>query len=136
MTSPRSTTYAKAPRHDAALINYRATHGIYPTGNHTLTLSKATLRVRLSQPATPHTRKSSDLLGADDLERLVDEDVVRPVDADVVDFVLAVAQLHQPVDDAPGVGGQRSFGRLIRGRSADDRTRPLTVARRDLTDLL
>ena len=80
--------------------------------------------MRLSQPATPHTRKSSDLIGADDLERLVDEDVVRPVDGDVVDFVPAVAQLHNTVDDAPGVGGQRSFGRLIRGRPADDRTRP------------
>ena len=42
------------------------------------------------------------LLGADDLEVLVDEDVVRPVDADVVDVVIAVAQLHDTVDDAPG----------------------------------
>jgi hypothetical protein len=32
---------------------------------------------------------------------LVDEDVVRPVDGDVVDFVPAVAQLHNTVDDAP-----------------------------------
>src|SRR5216684_8170368 len=76
------------------------------------------------------------LVGADDLEVLVDEDVVRPVDADVVDLVLAVAQLHNTVDDAPRVGGQRSFGRLIGCRSADDRPRPLTVVRRDLTDLL
>jgi hypothetical protein len=76
------------------------------------------------------------LLGADDLEVLIDEDVVRPVDADVVDFVLAVAQLHNAVDDAPRVGGQRGFRRLIRCRSADDRPRPLTVVRRDLTDLL
>jgi hypothetical protein len=45
------------------------------------------------------------LLGADDLEVLVDEDVMRPVDADVVDLVLAVAQLHNTVDDAPRVGG-------------------------------
>ena len=45
------------------------------------------------------------LVGADDLEVLVDEDVVRPVDADVVDLVLAVAQLHDTVDHAPGVGG-------------------------------
>ena len=42
------------------------------------------------------------LVGADDLEVLVDEDVVRPVDTDVVDLVLAVAQLHDTVDDAPG----------------------------------
>src|SRR5712692_1634469 len=76
------------------------------------------------------------LIGADDLEVPVDEDVVRPVDADVVDLVLAVAQLHDTVDDAPRVGGQRSFRRLIRCRSADDRPRPLTVVRRDLTDLL
>src|ERR1700704_4871600 len=76
------------------------------------------------------------LLGADDLEILADEDVVRPADADVVDLVLAVAQLHNTVDDAPRVGGQRSFSRFVRGRSADDRTRALTVVRWDLTDLL
>lgn len=45
------------------------------------------------------------LIGADDLEVLVDEDVVWPVDADVVDLVFAVAQLHNAIDDAPGVGG-------------------------------
>jgi hypothetical protein len=45
------------------------------------------------------------LEGADDLEVLVDEDVVRPVDADVVNLVLAVAQLNNTVDDAPRVGG-------------------------------
>src|ERR1700719_951326 len=76
------------------------------------------------------------LVSADGLEVLVDEDVVRPVDADVVDLVLAVAQLHNTVDDASRVGGQRSFGRLVRCRSADDRTRPLAVAHWDLTDLL
>ena len=61
------------------------------------------------------------LLRADDFEVLIEEDVVRPVDPDVVDVVLAVAQLHDAVDDAPRVSGQRSFGRLIRGCSADDR---------------
>src|ERR1700732_2987646 len=76
------------------------------------------------------------LEGADDLEVLADEDVVRPVDADVVGLVLAVAQLHNTVDDAPRVGGQRSFRRLIRCRSGDDRPRPLTVVRRGLTDLV
>ena len=40
------------------------------------------------------------LLGAHDLEVLVDEDVVRPVDADDVDVVLAVAQPHDTVDGA------------------------------------
>src|ERR1700760_4268225 len=58
-------------------------------------------------------------VGADDLEVLVDEDVVRPVDADVVDLVLAAAQLHNTVDNAPWVRGQRSFSRLIRRRSTD-----------------
>src|SRR5437764_12029684 len=76
------------------------------------------------------------LVGTDNLEVLADEDVVRPVDADVVGLVLAVAQLHNTVDDAPRVGSQRSFRRLIRCRSADDRPRPLGVVRRDLTDLL
>ncbi len=76
------------------------------------------------------------LVGADDLEVLADEDVVRPVDADVVNLVLAIAQLHNTVDYTARVGGQRSFRRLIRRRSADDRPRPLTVVRRDLADLL
>src|SRR5205823_13824940 len=76
------------------------------------------------------------LVGADDLEVLVDEDVVWPVDADVVDLVFAVAQLHNTVDNAPWVGGQRSFSRLIGCRPADDRSRPLTVVRWDLADLL
>jgi hypothetical protein len=75
------------------------------------------------------------LVGAYDLEILVHEDVVGPVDADVVDLVLAVAQLDDTVDDAAWVGGQCGFGRLVRCRSADDRPRPLTVVRRDLTDL-
>ncbi len=48
----------------------------------------------------------------------------------------AVAQLHDTVDDAPRVGGQRSFRCPIGCRSTDDRPRSLTVARRDLTDLL
>jgi hypothetical protein len=67
---------------------------------------------------------------------LVDEDVMGPVDADVVHLVLAVAQLDDAVDDAALVGGQCGFGRLVRRRSADDRSRPLRVVRRDLTDLL
>ena len=43
---------------------------------------------------------ASALVGADDLEARVDEDVVGPVDADVVDLVLAVAQLDNAVHDA------------------------------------
>jgi hypothetical protein len=39
------------------------------------------------------------LIGANDIEILVDEDVVRPVDADAVDLVLAVAELHDTVDE-------------------------------------
>jgi hypothetical protein len=63
------------------------------------------------------------LVGADDLEILADEDVVGPIDADVVGLVLASAQLHNTVDDTPRVDGQRSFRRLVRRRSADDRPR-------------
>jgi hypothetical protein len=39
--------------------------------------------------------------------------MVRPADADVVDFVLTVAQVHNTVDNAAGVGGQRGFRRLF-----------------------
>jgi hypothetical protein len=62
-----------------------------------------------------------ELFGADDLEVLADEDVVRPVNADVVDVVLAVAQLHDTVHDAAWVGSERGFGRPVGCRSADDR---------------
>jgi hypothetical protein len=48
-------------------------------------------------------------VSADDLEVRVDEDVVWPVDADGVDLVLTVAQLHDTVDDPPGIGGQSGF---------------------------
>jgi hypothetical protein len=51
--------------------------------------------------------------GADDLEIRGDEDVVRPVDADVVNLELTVTQLHNPVDDASRVGRQRGFRRLV-----------------------
>ena len=76
------------------------------------------------------------LLGADDLEVLVDEDVVGPVDADLMDLVLAVAQFHHPVDNSSRVGGQCGVGGLRRCRSADDCPGPLGVARRNRTDLL
>ena len=42
------------------------------------------------------------LKGADDLEVVADEDVVRPVNADIVHLVFAVTQLHNAVDNAPG----------------------------------
>src|SRR5271163_1134194 len=76
------------------------------------------------------------VVGADDLEGLVDEDVVGPVDADVVDLVIAVAQRHHTVDDTARVGSQRRFGRLVSGRSADKRPRALRIVRWDLADLL
>src|ERR1700691_1817668 len=76
------------------------------------------------------------VIGADYLEVLVDEDVVRPVDADVVDFVIAVSDCYDPVDDATRIGGQGRFDRLIRGGAADDRPRALLVVRRDLADRL
>jgi hypothetical protein len=62
--------------------------------------------------------------------------VVGPVDADVVDLVIAVAELYDPVDDAALVGGQRRFGGLVRGRAAGEGPRPLAVVRRDRADLL
>ena len=86
--------------------------------------------------ATQSSRALGFLVGADDREVLVDEDVVRPVDADVVNLELTVAELHDTVDDASRVGGKRGFSRLVCRRSADDRPRPLAVVRRDLTDLL
>src|ERR1700761_3009165 len=76
------------------------------------------------------------VFGADDLEVPVDEDMVRPVDAYVVDFVIAVTQLHDPVDNAPRIGGQRSFRGLIRNGSGDDRALSLRVVRGDLSGLL
>jgi len=52
----------------------------------------------------------------------VDEDVVRPVDADVVDVVLTIAYRHHSIDDPSRVGGQRGFGCLVGGGPADDRS--------------
>jgi hypothetical protein len=43
------------------------------------------------------------LFGADDLEALVDEHVVWPVDSDDVDVVIAAADLDDTVDGASGV---------------------------------
>lgn len=54
------------------------------------------------------------LKGADDLEVASDEDVVRPVEADIVNLIFAITQLHNTVDNATWIVGQRSFGRLIR----------------------
>ena len=61
------------------------------------------------------------LLGADDLEVLIDENMMRPVDTDYVDVVIAVAQQHNTVDGASRVRGDRSGFGLVRGRPSDDR---------------
>src|SRR6202011_4215427 len=60
------------------------------------------------------------LFGADDHEVGADEDVMRPVDADYVDVVLAVAQQHDTVDGASRVGCHRSGLGLIRRCTGDD----------------
>src|SRR5438552_3100866 len=58
---------------------------------------------------------ANELVGADGLEVLVDEDVVRPVHADVVNLVLAVAQLlavdkaSTVPDDPPAAGPDRAL---------------------------
>ena len=64
---------------------------------------------------------SEDLFGADDLEVLVHEDVVRPVDADHVDVVVAAAQQDHTVDGASRVRGDRGGFRLVCSRPRDDR---------------
>ena len=67
---------------------------------------------RLAQrESTSLTRKGSQvqslqrplLVGTNNVEILADKDVVRPVDADVVDLVLAAAQLHDTVDNSARV---------------------------------
>ena len=72
--------------------------------------------------------------GADNLEVLVEENMVRPVDAYVVDLVVAVAQFYDSIDDAARIGGQRGFGCFICHRSGGDSALPLGVVRRDLAD--
>lgn len=74
------------------------------------------------------------LLGPDHLEVLVDENVVWPVDADVVNLIFAVTQLHNTVDNASRIGRQRRFRRFVGCRPTDDRPRTLTVTSRDLPD--
>src|SRR4051812_11675607 len=76
------------------------------------------------------------LVSALDLEGRADENVVGPVHADVVHFVLTVAQLDDPVDDPARVGRERGFGGSGRGGAAHDRAGSFGVARRDLANLL
>jgi hypothetical protein len=72
--------------------------------------------------------------GAGDLEILVDEDVMRPTDLDLVDGVRAVAQLQHTVDGPARILGDRGGLDLVRRRSGDDRSRPGMPVLRDLTD--
>ena len=53
------------------------------------------------------------LKGANDCEGLADENVMRPVDADVVHVVLAIVEPHDAVDDASWVGSERGFRRVF-----------------------
>ena len=55
----------------------------------------------------------SRLVGADHLEVLIDEDMMWPVDADVMDLVLAVTQLHDTVDDSPGYAASATSVALL-----------------------
>jgi hypothetical protein len=78
------------------------------------TAAGADCRLRAESRSRHPVARVEGLEGADDVEVLVDEDVVRPVDADVVDLVLTVAQLHDTVNDAPRVRGKRRFRRVVR----------------------
>src|ERR1700742_1657361 len=73
-----------------------------------------------SRPSTGHRGRYPRqlIVGADDLEVAVHEDVVGPVDADVVDLVITVADGYDPVDDATRVDAQRGFRPLVRGSAA------------------
>ena len=92
-------------------------------------LRRYSLRLAGSRDELPWSK------GTDDLEARALEDVVRPIDADVMDVVLAVAQLRDSVDYGPRVSGERSFGRFVRCCTADDRPRPRAPISRDLADL-
>src|SRR4051812_16094333 len=74
------------------------------------------------------------LKGADDPEGPADEDVMRPVDADHVDVVLAVAQQRDTIDGPSGIGRHRSALGPVRCCAGDDRARPFAEVRRDLAD--
>ena len=59
-----------------------------------------------------------------------------PVDADVVNVVLAIAQLDDAVDDPTRICSERCFRCLVSGCATDDRPRALAPVRWDLTDLV
>jgi hypothetical protein len=76
------------------------------------------------------------LIGSEHLEVLADEDVMRPVDPDVVDLVFAVAQPDDTIGDAARIGCKCGLRRLACGGAADDRAGALPVVGRDLADRL
>jgi hypothetical protein len=76
------------------------------------------------------------LVGSDHLEVLADEDVMGPVDPDVVDLVVAVAQPDDTIDDAAWIGCKGGLRCLPCGGAADDRAGALLVVGRDLADRL
>jgi hypothetical protein len=59
-----------------------------------------------------------------------------PVDPDVVDLVVAVAQPDDTIDDAAWIGCKGGLRCLARGGAADDRAGALLVVGRDLADRL
>lgn len=61
--------------------------------------------------------------------------MVGPVNANVVNVVLAVAELDHTIDDPTGVGRQRGFGCFVGCRSTHDGPRPLTPVRGYRADL-
>src|ERR1700733_1865831 len=100
-----------------------------PRGRETRKLSDGAGRETPGQPQiqrNPPRRRS--VVGAHDLVVAGDENVMGPVDADVVDLVLAVAQAHHPVHNPAGVRGQRRFSGPGPRVTTDDRAGPLLVA--------
>src|SRR5207253_6804837 len=87
-------------------------------GGRTSTRTDADLYTRIppTTPTTPTTpARPPHLLGADDLEIIIDENVMRPVDSDYVDVVIAVAQQNNTVDGASLVSGVSSGLGLVSG---------------------
>ena len=72
------------------------------------------------------------LIGANDLEVLADEYVVEPVAPDVVDFVYAVAQLHDSVDEIRAVrpSGPQSMTALPRRYAGSRPVSPIHFSQR------
>jgi hypothetical protein len=93
--------------------------------------SLLTLATQLEIPSLPEG-----LISADHLEVAVDEDVVRPAHAYVVDLIDSAADLHDAVDDPARICAWCRSGRFVRGRPAGNRARAFGVVRGDLPGLL